>query len=62
MDKVDYSIPFGEDDDLKTLEDQLFWDVDVVDEEFKEPELVEDGGESASFNPNSVQKFVEDFR
>jgi hypothetical protein len=41
MDRVDFSIPLGADDDLKTLEDQLFWDEELADEEFKEPEPVE---------------------
>jgi hypothetical protein len=62
MDQVDFSIPFGADDDLKTLEDQLFWDEELVDEEFKEPEPVEECSNYASFNKNSVQLFVQEFR
>jgi hypothetical protein len=54
MDQVDFSIPLGGDNDLKTLEDQLFWDVEFVDEELKEPEPVEESSEYASFNKNSV--------
>lgn len=62
MNQVDFSIPFGADDDLKTLEDQLFWDEELVDEEFKEPEPVEESSNYASFNKNSVQLFVQEFR